>query len=146
MSEFSESELLKMVEVFKNNCVKIFAAIKDENSWYTMISEDATTIFEAWGKEQKWNTSLCHPWGAYPTYFYVTEIMGIKPDKAGFTSFKVQPYIPDDLDWAELQMPIPTGIINASFKRTEKGIDYKISVPEGVEITFEGENINFTKL
>ncbi len=40
--------------------------IKDNRYWLNMISEGATTTFEAWGKEQKWNTSLCHPWACAP--------------------------------------------------------------------------------
>lgn len=39
---------------------------KSEHSWYQMLSEGATTAFEAWGKEQKGNTSLCHAWAAAP--------------------------------------------------------------------------------
>lgn len=38
----------------------------DEHSWFNMIKEGATTCFEAWGKEQKWNTSLFHPWSTAP--------------------------------------------------------------------------------
>lgn len=36
------------------------------HSWANMLKEGATTCFEAWGKEQKWNTSLCHPWACTP--------------------------------------------------------------------------------
>lgn len=39
---------------------------KTEHSWYNMIREGATTSYEAWGKEQKWNTSLCHAWASAP--------------------------------------------------------------------------------
>jgi hypothetical protein len=39
---------------------------RTEHSWYNMISEGATTCYEAWGKEQKFNTSLCHPWASSP--------------------------------------------------------------------------------
>lgn len=39
---------------------------KSEHSWYQMLSEGATTAYEAWGKEQKWNTSLCHAWASAP--------------------------------------------------------------------------------
>lgn len=38
----------------------------DEGCWLNMLSEGATTTFEAWGKEQKWNTSLFHPWATAP--------------------------------------------------------------------------------
>ena len=37
-----------------------------KNSWLNMIKEGATTAFEAWGKERKWNTSLFHPWAVAP--------------------------------------------------------------------------------
>ena len=38
----------------------------DEGCWLNMIKEGATTTFEAWGKGQKWNTSLFHPWSVAP--------------------------------------------------------------------------------
>lgn len=37
-----------------------------EHSWHQMLKEGATSCFEAWGKDQKWNTSLCHPWASAP--------------------------------------------------------------------------------
>lgn len=40
--------------------------VLDENAWQNMIKEGATTTFEAWGKDQKWNTSLFHPWAVAP--------------------------------------------------------------------------------
>ncbi len=43
--------------------------ICDEGSWSNMLREGATVCFEAWGKEQKWNTSLFHPWMFYPVIF-----------------------------------------------------------------------------
>lgn len=39
---------------------------ESEHGWLNMIKEGATTCFEAWGKEQKFNTSLCHPWATAP--------------------------------------------------------------------------------
>ena len=40
--------------------------MKSPDGWCNMLDEGATTLYEAWGKEQKWNTSLCHPWAAAP--------------------------------------------------------------------------------
>ena len=40
--------------------------IAQDGAWANMLSEGATTCFEAWGKDQKWNTSLFHPWAAAP--------------------------------------------------------------------------------
>ena len=38
----------------------------DENAWLRMLSEGATATFEAWYKDQKWNTSLFHLAGVIP--------------------------------------------------------------------------------
>ena len=42
----------------------------DEGAWLNMIREGATTTFEAWGKDQKWNTSLFHPWATAPLIIF----------------------------------------------------------------------------
>lgn len=44
----------------------ILSLIKDKKAWLNMLSEGATTTYEAWGKDQKKNTSLCHPWSVSP--------------------------------------------------------------------------------
>ncbi len=46
----------------------------DERCWINMIREGATTTFEAWGKEQKWNTSLCHPWATAPIVIFSDKV------------------------------------------------------------------------
>ncbi len=38
----------------------------DEKYWVNMLAEGATTTMETWGKNQKQNTSLCHPWACAP--------------------------------------------------------------------------------
>ena len=48
-----------------------------ENSWYNMVREGGTTCFEAWGKDKKWNTSLCHPWASAPIPI-LAEICGLR--------------------------------------------------------------------
>lgn len=49
----------------KNEAYRLITS-DSENSWLNMLKEGATTTFEAWGKEQKWNTSLFHPWATSP--------------------------------------------------------------------------------
>ena len=48
------------------------------HGWKNMLDEGATAAFEAWGKEQKWNTSLCHPWASAPVLCAVEDLMGIR--------------------------------------------------------------------
>ncbi len=52
---------------------------ESEHGWVNMLREGATTCFEAWGKEQKWNTSLCHPWASAPLIVLLEDILGIPP-------------------------------------------------------------------
>ena len=47
-----------------------FITSNGKHSWINMINEGATTLFEAWSKEEKWNTSLFHPWGSAPILIY----------------------------------------------------------------------------
>lgn len=51
-----------------------------ENSWYNMVREDGTACFEAWGKDKKWNTSLCHPWASAPISVIVKDLIPNLPD------------------------------------------------------------------
>ena len=46
----------------------------DPSCWLNMLDEGATTTFEAWGKEQKWNTSLFHPWASAPLIVFAKNI------------------------------------------------------------------------
>ena len=50
------------------------------HSWGNMLKEGATTLFEAWGKDQKWNTSLCHPWASAPVAVLIEDVLGITPE------------------------------------------------------------------
>jgi hypothetical protein len=43
--------------------------LADEGGWLRMLREGATTIWEGWGKESKWNTSLFHLTFTYPVHF-----------------------------------------------------------------------------
>ena len=49
---------------------------ESEHSWVNMIREGASCTFEAWGKDQKWNTSLCHPWASAPIIAIFEDLNG----------------------------------------------------------------------
>lgn len=48
---------------------KIRELMLDEGAWLRMLSEDATTTFEGWGRDTKWNTSLFHLTLSYGAVF-----------------------------------------------------------------------------
>ena len=51
-----------------------------ENSWYNMIREGATACMEAWGKDKKDNTSLCHPWSSAPVTVLIEDLLSVSYD------------------------------------------------------------------
>ena len=44
--------------------------VTDPGCWKRMLREGATTTFEAWGKDEKSNCSLFHPWATAPIIIY----------------------------------------------------------------------------
>lgn len=47
----------------------MYEFLSDENAWKRMLREGATTTFEGWGKDAKWNTSLFHLTLSYAVIF-----------------------------------------------------------------------------
>lgn len=45
-----------------------------DDAWTAMLNEGASTTFEAWGKEDKWNTSLFHPWAVAPLIVFCNDV------------------------------------------------------------------------
>lgn len=70
----------------------------DIHSYRNMLSEGATTCFEAWGKEQKWNTSLCHPWASAPVSILIEDIAGIRPNPEAKGGYELHPHIPEEVE------------------------------------------------
>lgn len=65
-----------------------------EHGWMNMIREGATTCLEAWGKDQKWNTSFCHPWGTAPISIIIEELCGIVLDRKEEDGYRQEPHLP----------------------------------------------------
>ena len=68
MAYFTLSALMKHGEREK---AELLAT--DKGAWLNMLEEGATTTFEAWGKNQKWNTSLFHPWATAPLIVFAKD-------------------------------------------------------------------------
>ena len=66
----------------------------------------ATTCFEAWGKDQKWNTSLCHPWASAPIPILIEEIAGVHIDAAEKGGYYWTPHIPKEIREFRLCVPV----------------------------------------
>ena len=109
----------------------------DERSWQTMLDAGATTCMEAWGPEQKWNTSWCHPWSSAPISIVATEILGLSPAAGGWSRMRFAPQTPGALESAELKITTPRGPAGVRFRRKGDACDYTLSVPPGCEAECE---------
>lgn len=78
---------------------------KSEHGWVNMLREGATACFEAWGKEQKWNTSLCHPWGSAPVSILIEDIAGIVPAPETDRGYYFSPHLPETVERFNLTVP-----------------------------------------
>ncbi|MCK5758737.1 MAG: family 78 glycoside hydrolase catalytic domain [Clostridiales bacterium] len=134
--EESIPEIIKMVEEKRLNCgvyiayfllkalcrndrkdLAIELILSDHRfSWGTMLKQGATTCFEVWDKEYKWNTSLCHPWASSPISILIEDIMGVSPSEPGWTEFNTSPYGLDNLGDFELIFHVNGYRIKASGK------------------------------
>lgn len=89
-----------------------------EHGWVHMLSEGATACFEAWGKDQKWNTSLCHPWASAPISILIEEIAGLRLCPERPEGFEFAPHIPEEVEDFRLKVPFRGKSI---FVEKEKG-------------------------
>lgn len=86
---------------------------KGRSSWYNMIKEGGTTCFEAWGKDQKFNTSLCHPWASAPISVIIEDLLGLECTLPGWKDFNVTPHLPKEIT-IKAKVPVKGKIINIS--------------------------------
>ena len=71
-----------------------------EHGWINMVRDGGTTCMEAWGKMQKDNTSLCHPWASAPISVIVEDIAGFQPDPEAKEGYRFEPHIPEGVELA----------------------------------------------
>jgi hypothetical protein len=103
---------------------------EDERSWVNMVREGATSCFEAWGKEQKWNTSLCHGWASAPIPLLIEEIIGLKPAKPGWSEIRFAPHIPQGMEDFRIAFQTAKGQIRVEYIKGE----LKLYAPDGVAV------------
>ncbi len=122
--------------------------------WGGMLAEGATTMWEAY--DPKWQkddfhaylqaddrvgyfVSLCHGWSAGPTNWLTERVLGIRSTGAAFKTAQIAPDL-GDLQWAEGDVPTPTGIIHARAENKAGKMSLELTVPAGTttEVSLPG--------
>ena len=118
-----------------------------KGSFYNMKTQGATTIWENWDGER----SHSHPMFGAVTRYLFSFILGITQEKnsAGYEKIVIAPQIPDGLNRASGHITTVRGEIAVSFVRTEREMDFYVTVPQKAWFTYgsdceyelwEGEN------
>jgi alpha-L-rhamnosidase len=92
--------------------------------WGGMLKEGATTFWEFYDPNEKgaaryamygrpFGKSLCHAWGASPVYLIGKYYLGVRPMKAGYSEYVIEPNL-GGLQWIEGKVPTPHGDIVVS--------------------------------
>ncbi|MEK6796443.1 MAG: family 78 glycoside hydrolase catalytic domain [Spirochaetota bacterium] len=112
----------------------------DEHSWGNMLREGATACFEAWGKDQKWNTSLCHPWASAPIPVLIEDIIGLTPFSPGWTTIGFAPHIPDSMPDFFLTVTVPTAQLAVEWRKKKLSIAVDAN---DVSVSIVGKGVEF---
>lgn len=106
----------------------------EPRSWRNMLQEGATACMEAWGADQKWNTSFCHAWASAPVVLLVEHFLGIRHAAPGWRAIRVQPQMPRALKSASLHLPLPQGRLSVTYARSDRMELYSLYVPPEIQV------------
>ena len=126
--------------------------------WGGMLNLGATSFWELYNPSEKgvahyamygrrYGKSLCHAWGASPTYLLGKYYLGVTPTQPGFAAYEVKPNL-GGLEWIEGDVPAPFGRIHGKFDKKSvsvlsdggKGVlvlptGQRVDIPAGREIS-----------
>ncbi len=91
-----------------------------------MVRRGATTTWEAWDLDQKANTSLFHPAGAFVGYIIGSRLMGVTPLSSGFAQVRIKPQ-PAGLTWGKIRVPTLRGPVELAFSQ-DPGVRLRLEV------------------
>lgn len=101
-------------------------------SWGYMLQNGATTVWERfeWKKNSTMN-SHDHPMYGAVGYWFYRYLAGLCPGQFGWQEFKVEPYFPEKLMYAEAQVDTPYGAIYVKWQKMDGERYLTIKVPFG---------------
>lgn len=108
---------------------------EDEHSWANMIREGATTCFEVWGKDQKWNTSLCHPWASAPIPVLIEDVIGLRPLSPGWGETLFEPHLPEEMKSLKFEFTTVKGRFKVNYFQGR----LELETPPGVKAVLKTE-------
>jgi hypothetical protein len=102
-------------------------------SWRDMIKDNLTTCQE----NDTDKRSDCHAWAALALYELPSAILGVRPEKAGYTAVSINPKTAGYLTFAEGKVITPKGAIYVKWKLNGTKTNVHIEAPDCIEIIRE---------
>ena len=104
--------------------------------WREMLAKDLTTTPEF----EDPTRSDTHAWSAHPNFDLLRIVAGIRPKSAGFETIAIEPHL-GELKEVKAGMPIPRGMVEVEYKRTQKGVEARVKLPadETGEFVWKGK-------
>ncbi len=105
--------------------------------WGYMVKEEATTIWEAWGRGSDAGAAdSMIMWATIDEFFY-NDLAGIKgPDyygpgymTPGFKKIEIKPHVLGDLTSASASIKTVRGMVSSSWKKSDNSLTLELSIP-----------------
>ena len=96
----------------------------------------ATTFHEYWDSGR--SRSHCHPMFGAPVAYFFEYLLGIKQaeESCGYSDLVISPKAMSKFNRMSGSMDTPRGSVSVSYERTDNGLNFKISIPEGCRASF----------
>lgn len=84
-----------------------------------------------WKKERYYRNSFNHPMNGGFAAFMHESLGGINPQASspGYKHFRLQPYLTDQLQWANASVESPYGKVRSEWKSEEGGLRWEVEIP-----------------
>ncbi len=106
------------------------------NDW---VKNDATTLWEMWGKEKHEESKNHHMYSDFMSWIIKTLVGFNQEDEFGYTGkTTVNPIFIAGVDYVDASVMLPQGKLRVSWKREDK-IKLNITVPDGANVYYNGE-------
>lgn len=99
--------------------------------WQEMVGLGLTT----WAESPEPTRSDSHAWSSHPNFDLLQIVAGVRPKSAGFSEIAIEPHV-GELKELKAGMAIPQGMVEVEYKRTEKGLEARVKLPDGVSGEF----------
>ncbi len=106
--------------------------------WRDMVALGLTT----WAEQPEPTRSDSHAWSAHPNFDLLTIVAGIRPEKPGFVSVKIEPHL-GVLKHVTAALPSAKGLIQAEYTETTSGVRAEITLPSNVTGDFVWKGRSF---